>query len=76
VPSTDGHVLVIVGFTETGDVVVNDPAADPRLGLSVRRVYPRGAFERLWLAHSGGTVYLIYPTGSPLPPADVAFGAW
>jgi hypothetical protein len=76
VPSTDGHVLVIVGFTAAGDVVVNDPAADPRLGQPVRRVYPRGAFERLWLAHSGGTVYLVYPTGSPLPPADVAFGAW
>jgi len=76
VPSTDGHLLVIMGFTASGDVVVNDPAADPRLGLTVRRVYPRAALERLWLTHSGGTVYLIYPTGTPLPPADVAYGAW
>lgn len=76
VPSTDGHLLVIVGFTAEGDVVVNDPAADPRLGLAVRRVYPRAALERLWLTHSGGTVYLIYPTGSVLPSAEAAFGAW
>jgi hypothetical protein len=76
VPSTDGHLLVIVGFTAGGDVVVNDPAADPRLGLSVRRVYPRAALERLWLTHSGGTVYLMYPGTVSPPPSDVAFGAW
>lgn len=76
VPSTDGHILVIVGFTADGDVVVNDPAADPRRGLSVRRVYPRGTLERLWLTHSGGTVYLIYPESLAPPPGDVAFGAW
>jgi hypothetical protein len=76
VPSTNGHLLVIVGFTADGDAVVNDPAADPRLGLSVRRVYPRGQLEQLWLTHSGGTVYLIYPETQPPPPSDVAFGAW
>ncbi|MCC7369012.1 MAG: peptidase C39 family protein [Chloroflexi bacterium] len=76
VPSTDGHLLVIVGFTPAGDVVVNDPAADPRLGISVRRVYPRPAMERLWLTHSGGTVYLIYPPSVAPPATDVAFGAW
>jgi hypothetical protein len=76
VPSTDGHLLVIVGFSPAGDVVVNDPAADPRRGLSVRRVYPRSQVERLWLTHSGGTVYLIYPPSVPPPPADLAFGAW
>ncbi|HZO27314.1 MAG TPA: C39 family peptidase [Chloroflexota bacterium] len=76
VPSTDGHLLVIVGFTPDGDVVVNDPAADPRLGLSVRRVYPRATMERLWLTHSGGTVYLIYPESLAPPSADLAFGAW
>jgi hypothetical protein len=76
VPSTDGHLLVIVGFTADGDVVVNDPAADPRLGISVRRVYPRDTLERLWLTHSGGTVYLIYPESHATPSAEVAFGAW
>jgi hypothetical protein len=76
VPSTDGHLLVIVGFTADGDVVVNDPAADPRLGISVRRVYPRDSMERLWLTHSGGTVYLIYPESVTPPSGEVAFGAW
>ena len=76
VPRTDGHLLVIVGFTPDGDVVVNDPAADPRLGLSVRRVYPRGAMERLWLTHSGGTVYLIYPESVDAASGEIAFGAW
>ena len=76
VPSTDGHLLVIVGFTASGDAVVNDPAADPRLGLSVRRVYPRSQLERIWLAASGGAVYLIYPEGTPTPSSEAAFGAW
>lgn len=75
VPSTNGHLLVVVGFTAAGDVVVNDPAADPRLGQSVRRVYGRAQFERLWLTHSGGTVYLIYPE-TLTPPREAAFGAW
>ena len=75
ITSVDGHLLVIVGFTETGNVVVNDPASDPRRGQSVRREYRRAQFEALWLASSGGTVYLIHPTGQSLP-ADGALGAW
>jgi hypothetical protein len=75
VRSTDGHLLVIVGFSQNGDVVVNDPAGDPRRGQAVRRVYQRDQFESLWLASSGGTVYLIYPAGQS-PPARDAFGAW
>ena len=75
VGSTDGHLLVVVGFTEAGDVVVNDPASDPRLGQAVRRVYSRGRFESLWLTSSGGTVYLIHPAGQA-PAAEGAFGAW
>jgi hypothetical protein len=76
VPSTDGHLLVIVGFTPDGNVIVNDPAANPNLGQSVRRVYDRSQLEGLWLEHSGGTVYLIYPSSVAPPSTDVAFGAW
>jgi hypothetical protein len=65
--STNGHLLVITGITHSGDVIVNDPAADPRKGQSVLRVYNRASFESLWLAHSGGTVYLIYPPGWAVP---------
>ena len=75
VPSTDGHMLVVVGITQTGQVVVNDPAANPNLGQSVRRVYDRARFEALWLKHSSGTVYLIHPSTQPPPAAD-AYGAW
>jgi peptidase C39-like protein len=63
--STSGHLLVITGFTRTGDVVVNDPAAASARG--VRRVYRRGQFERAWLAGSGGTVYVVHPPGVALP---------
>lgn len=75
VPSTNGHLLVVVGITSSGQAVVNDPAADPRLGQSVRRVYDRARFEALWLKHSGGTVYLIHPS-TQAPPAADAHGAW
>lgn len=73
--STNGHLLVVVGFTADGDVVVNEPAADPRRGQSVRRVYARHQFERLWLRASGGAVYLIHPGGWSRPTED-ALGAW
>lgn len=52
----DGHLIVCVGFTKEGDLVVNDPG----VGEQVRRVYPRAAFERAW-AFSHRTVYLIHP---------------
>lgn len=71
--ATDGHLLVVVGFTDTGDVVVNDPAADPRQGESVRRVYDRGQFEDVWLRRgtsaggSGGLVYVVRDADHPLP---------
>ncbi|GAA5142745.1 peptidase C39 family protein [Nocardioides marinquilinus] len=63
--STAGHLLVIVGFTQSGDVVVNDPAAETRKG--VRRTYDRGQLEDAWLNGSGGLVYVIRDTAHPLP---------
>ncbi len=65
ISSTSGHLLVVVGFTKAGDVVVNDPAASSRAG--VRRVYDRGQLERAWLAGSGGTTYVIRDGDHPLP---------
>ncbi|MGZ5401215.1 MAG: C39 family peptidase, partial [Nocardioides sp.] len=46
ISSTNGHLLVIAGFTAGGDVVVNDPAAQQSSG--VRRTYDRGQFEDVW----------------------------
>jgi len=65
ISSTKGHLLVIVGFTKTGDVIVNDPAAASRAG--VRRTYDRGQFENAWIPRSGGLVYVIHDDAHPLP---------
>ncbi|MEJ7707135.1 MAG: C39 family peptidase [Nocardioidaceae bacterium] len=60
--STQGHLLVLVGFTETGDVVVNDPASHLIASNDeVRVTYYRAEFERAWLPTSGGTAYVIHP---------------
>ncbi|WP_084963574.1 C39 family peptidase [Thermoactinospora rubra] len=66
---TDGHIFVVIGFTATGDVIVNDPANAPA-NDHVRRVYPRADFEKVWLrsSSSGGIAYVIRPPGHPLPP--------
>lgn len=72
---TNGHLLVVVGFTDTGDVVVNDPAAPDRAG--VRRTYDRGQFENAWLKRgsaggSGGVAYVIRDAAHPLPARNGA----
>ena len=56
---TNGHLLVIIGFSASGDVIANDPAATS--DATVRRVYGREAFERAWIGGSGGVVYFIAP---------------
>ena len=65
ISSTNGHLLVIRGFTQNGDVIVNDPAA--QAAKTVRRVYDRGQFENAWLDTTGGVAYVIHPTTKPLP---------
>jgi hypothetical protein len=74
---TAGHLFVIVGFTATGDVVVNDPASHSN--DVVRHVYKRSEFENIWLrtkryradgsvaSGSGGIAYLISPVWKPWP---------
>jgi len=62
---TNGHLLVIIGFTASGDVIANDPAATS--DATVRRVYGREAFERAWIGGSGGVVYLIATPNTFIP---------
>jgi len=62
---TNGHLLVIVGFTTSGDVIANDPAATG--DATVRRVYGREAFERAWIGGSGGVVYFIATPNTSVP---------
>jgi hypothetical protein len=72
--SSNGHLVVVVGFTSAGNVVVNDPASRTRSG--VRRTYSRGQFENAWLQRyphngsmrgSGGIGYVIRDNAHPLP---------
>ena len=65
IASTNGHLLVVVGFDGQGNPIVNDPASPAN--ETVQRTYLRAEFEPLWLQASGGTVYLIYPAGLPVP---------
>ncbi|MEE1928995.1 peptidase C39 family protein [Streptomyces sp. TRM 70351] len=69
---TAGHLMTVVGFTEDGDVIANDPAAEDN--ATVRRVYRRRQFENIWLrtkrygadgtvvGGTGGVCYLYFPT--------------
>jgi len=66
ISSTNGHLLVIVGFTASGDVVVNDPAA--ARNSTVRRTYKRAQLEAAWMRRSGGLAYVITDDAHPLPP--------
>ena len=68
--STNGHLMVIRGFTATGDVIANDPAS--RLipsDAAVENVFDRQQFANVWLptSRSGGIAYVIHPAGVPLP---------
>ena len=68
VRSSDGHLGVLVGFDGNGDPVVNDPAGKGEGQL--RRTYRRAELENVWLGHSGGTAYLVYPPGWSTPAAS------
>ncbi|GAB2956724.1 peptidase C39 family protein [Amycolatopsis acidiphila] len=68
---TAGHIMVVIGFTKDGDVIVNDPAANSN--ANVRTVYKRDQFENVWLrtkrydadgsvaSGTGGIAYIITP---------------
>lgn len=55
---TDGHLLVIAGFNQKGDVEVNDPAAAD--GAKGQRIYKRAELEEVWLKR-GGTALVLLP---------------
>lgn len=57
-PRSDGHLIVVVGFTAEGDVVVNDPAGRPG---AVRRVHRRRQLYRTWLERGQGIMYVFCP---------------
>ncbi len=70
---TKGHLMTVVGFTDEGDVICNDP--NSHLVASndeVRTVYRRDQFERVWLGRNGGLAYIMHPptVELPAPPAE------
>ena len=68
-----GHLIVCIGFTDNGDVVVNDPSAHLDQGQSVRQVYKREDVIHAW-SKSHQAVYLIYPVDAKIP--ENRYGHW
>ena len=68
IKSTNGHLLVIGGFTGNGDVIAYDPASTG--DTTVRHIYDREQFERAWIPASGGIVYVDRPPGWATPNLD------
>lgn len=64
--ATSGHLVVLVGFTATGDPVLNDPNSPT--GAEVRKPVGRAEWEAAWLNSSRGLVYVIHPPTTALPP--------
>lgn len=63
--STSGHLIVIRGFDERGDVLVNDPACGTE--QEGRRTYSRDDLTRVWLRKGRGTAYLLWPRDDSTP---------
>jgi uncharacterized protein YvpB len=63
-----GHLVVCIGFDESGNVIVNDPGRS-----TVRQVYARDNLIKAW-AESENTVYLVYPEKWKVPVDR--FGHW
>jgi hypothetical protein len=57
IEQSDGHLVVLCGFTANGDCAINDPAAP-----NLRVVYPRTAIERIW-QRNNGVAYAVAPVG-------------
>lgn len=66
----DGHLVVVSGFTPSGDVRIHDPGVARE---RVVRTIPRADFARAW-DHSSRTTYLVWPDSIPTPRPS--FGRW
>ncbi|GAC1359887.1 MAG: hypothetical protein NVSMB31_20220 [Vulcanimicrobiaceae bacterium] len=53
---SDGHLVALCGFTNSGDCIVNDPAVP-----EVRITYPRAALESIWLRNKGVAFVVARP---------------
>jgi uncharacterized protein YvpB len=69
----NGHLIVCVGFTDKGDVVVNNPGVSVRRNVRARQVYAREKVAKAW-KKSKNAVYLVYPESATVPTDR--FGHW
>jgi hypothetical protein len=72
-PANEGHLIVCIGFTENGDVVINDPATRLEKGESVRHIYKREDAIHSW-TKSHNAVYLVFPADAKIPKNG--YGHW
>jgi hypothetical protein len=68
-PGPNGHLVVLIGFTQDGDAIINDPGTSKH----VRKTFSRKNLINAW-ACSHNTVYLVYPVDASLPLDR--FGHW
>ena len=57
-----GHLVTLVGFTEKGEPIINDPGTSE----NVQKVFSRKNLINAW-AYSHNAVYLIYPEDTDVP---------
>ncbi len=69
----NGHLIVCVGFTKDGDVVVNDPGVSVKRNMPARKVYARDRVIKYW-NKSKNAIYLVYPETAAVPKDR--FGHW
>jgi hypothetical protein len=70
VASSDGHLIVVKGFTPEGDVVCNYPAFPSDETVNV--TYRRAELQRAW-DHSRRSAYVLWPSGTALPSGALTF---
>lgn len=69
--STDGHLIVLRGFDERGDLLVSDPACGT--AREGELTYSRRDLTRVWMERGAGTAYILLPARAH-PPAHSTDG--
>jgi hypothetical protein len=62
-PSTDGHLLVLLGIDSEGNPITHDPHLPPDQGAFLK--WDRADFTKAWFGH-GGVAYVFTRDESPL----------